>query len=234
MALQNPQKDKWKQLAGEAAANLVEKGMFVGLGTGSTANYFIRALGLRMREGLEIAGAVASSQTSYELAQSLGIPCDTLDRYPELDLYIDGADEIDHNLQLIKGAGGALLREKIVATASRRFIVIGDDDKQVRRLGLRYPVPVEVVPFAVTPARRHLEALGAQVTPRLLDGQTFITENCNMILDCSFPAGINDASYLDAQLHQITGVVETGLFLNIATQAILAGPEGLHSIPEQP
>src|SRR5690242_1959147 len=135
MALHETQQDVWKRLAGEAAARLVEDGMMIGLGTGSTASAFIRALGQRVQAGLKVAGAVASSQASYDLAISLGIPCGNLDTYPDLDLYIDGADEIDPNLQLIKGAGGAHLHEKVVATISRRFIVIGDITKQVTQLG---------------------------------------------------------------------------------------------------
>jgi ribose 5-phosphate isomerase A len=229
----NSQQDIWKQQVGEAAARLVREGMFIGLGTGSTANYFIRALGTRVRAGLRIGGAVASSQASHDLAASLGIPCTDLDTRPELDLYIDGADEIDFQLQLIKGAGGALLREKVVATAARQFIVIGDSTKQVSHLGRRFPVPVEIVPFAIAPIRKRLKALGAQVTLRQKATNTpFITENANIILDCTFPNGIDDAPDLDARIHSIIGVVETGLFLNIASRAIIAGPEGISYLPD--
>ncbi len=125
------QQDTWKQLAGEEAAKLVEAGMVIGLGTGSTANYFISALAQRIQKGLRIIGAVSSSQASKDLADNLGIPTTDLDTHPDLDLYVDGADEIDHELHLLKGAGGALLREKIVASAARRFIVIADISKQV-------------------------------------------------------------------------------------------------------
>lgn len=231
MNTQISQQDLWKRQVGEAAAQLVEDGMLIGLGTGSTANFFIRALGARIQAGLRVAGAVSSSQASLSLAASLGIPCSDLDTHPELDLYIDGADEIDPQLQLIKGAGGALLREKVVATAARQFAVIGDHTKQVTRLGLRFPVPVEIVPFAVTPVRKHLEALGARVEMRQRNNAPFITENANLILDCTFSDGIDNATYLDAQMHKIVGVVETGLFLGIATRAIIAGPDGLSYLP---
>lgn len=232
MALHETQQDVWKRLVGQAAAKLVEDGMLIGLGSGSTARAFIQAFGQRVQAGLNIAGAVASSQASLDLAASFGISCGNLDTYPDLDLYIDGTDEIDPNLQLIKGAGGAHLHEKVVATISRRFIVIGDITKQVTQLGQRFPVPVETIPFALTPVRQRLEALGAHVELRQKNGVTFITESHNVILDCTFPGGISHAPHLDAQLHSIVGVVETGLFLNMAHQAMIAGPEGIHTFPE--
>ncbi len=230
MTLYENQQDGWKRLVGEAAANLVENGMLIGLGTGSTAKAFIEALGQRVQAGLKIAGAVASSQASRDLAVSVGIPCADLDIYPDLDLYIDGADEIGPNLQLIKGAGGALLHEKIVATAAHRFVVIGDITKIVTQLGHRCALPVETIPFALTPVRRRIEALGASVQLRQKNGVQVITESHNLILDCTFPAGMSDAPHLDALLHRIVGVVETGLFLNMAQQAIIAGPEGLRTL----
>ncbi|SRR6266700_4711538 len=224
------QHDTWKQMVGEAAAQLVEDGMLVGLGTGSTANQLIYALGRRVQQGLRIMGTVSSSQASQNLAASLGIPISDLDTHPELDLYIDGADEIDPQLSLIKGAGGALLREKVVASSSRRVVVIADSSKLVTQLGHRFPVPVETVPFAATPVRKHLETLGASVNVRQREGQIFITENHNLILDCTFPNGIVDPIDLDARLHRIVGVVETGLFLHMARQAIIGGPDGVQTI----
>jgi ribose 5-phosphate isomerase A len=223
--------DTWKQLAGNAAAKFVEDGMIVGLGSGSTATFFIYALAQRIQSGLRIAGTVASSQASKDLAENLGIPVSDLDTHPELDLYIDGADEIDSQLRLIKGGGGALLREKIVASASRRFVVVGDITKQVTQLGQHFPVPVEVVPFGATPVRKRLEALGASVQIRQLAGNTFITENGNVILDCTFPNGIADPEDVNARMRSIVGVVETGLFLNMATQAIIGGPNGVTLLP---
>jgi ribose 5-phosphate isomerase A len=224
------QRDTWKQMVGEAAAQLVEDGMLVGLGTGSTANQLIYALGRRVQQGLRIQSTVSSSQASHDLAASLGIPVSNLDTYPELDLYIDGADEIDPQLGLIKGAGGALLREKIVASSSRRFVVIADSSKLVKQLGHLSPVPVEIIPFAVAPVHKRLEALGAIVNVRQREGQVFITENHNLILDCTFPNGIANPTDLDARLHHIVGVVETGLFLHMAQQAIIGGPDGVQTI----
>jgi ribose 5-phosphate isomerase A len=223
----NSQRESWKQMAGEAAAKLVEDGMFIGLGTGSTAKAFIRALGQRVQAGLHIPGAIASSQESADLAASLGIPITTLDLHPELDLYVDGADEIDPQLRLIKGGGGALLREKIVATASKRFIVITDVTKKVQYLGLTFPLPIEVIPFALTPVRLQLEASGITAQLRQHAGEPFYTENHNVILDCNYSHGISNPSEIDAKLCDIVGVVETGLFYNIVDQAIIAGPEGI-------
>jgi ribose 5-phosphate isomerase A len=225
------QQDQWKQLVGEAAAQLVEDGMVIGIGSGTTSARMIRALAQRIQAGLHIVGAVPSSHASQELANSLGIPLTNLDTHPELDLYIDGADEIDPLLRLIKGGGGALLREKVVASTARRFIVIADVTKQVAVLGQKCPVPVEVIPFAVTPVRRRLQALGAAVQVRQHDGQPFITDNGNMILDCGFPGGIADPVEMDAHMHRIVGVVETGLFLGMAQGAIIGGPQGVKTIP---
>lgn len=228
----NIEQDTWKQIAATAAANLVEDGMVVGLGTGSTSNFLIYALAQRVQSGLHIVGAVSSSQASQDLAANLGIPVTNLDTHPTLDLYIDGADEIDTQLNLLKGAGGALLREKIVASAARRFIVIADVTKQVTHLGQTFPVPVETVPFAITPVRKHLEALGAVVTTRIITGKPFVTENGNIILDCAFSGGISDPIGLNANMHRIVGVVETGLFLGMAEQVLIGGPEGVLTLPE--
>jgi ribose 5-phosphate isomerase A len=221
------QQDTWKRLVGEASANLIEDGMLLGLGSGTTATQMIYAVGRRIQEGLRITGAVPTSQASEELARKLGIPLTDLDTHPLLDLAIDGADEIDGQLRLIKGGGGALLREKIVASSARRFIVIGDATKQVAQLGRNTPLPVEAVPFAATPVSKRLEALGASVRLRRSGDNVFFTENCNIILDCIFAGGIVDPEDLEAHIRRIVGVVETGLFLNIAERAIIGGPEGV-------
>lgn len=231
MTIQRKEQDLWKQRAGEAAAQLVEDGMVIGLGTGSTANYLVRALGERVRNGLSIVGAVSSSQATQDLAASLQIPLTDLDHYPELDLYIDGADEIDPQLQLIKGAGGALVREKILATSAKRFVVIADPSKLVPQLGHIFPLPVEVTPLGRTPVQRRLEALGAQVVLRVRNGKIFVSDNHNNILDCTFPQGITDPETLDTRIHSIVGVVETGLFLNMTNQVILGGPDGVKVLP---
>jgi ribose 5-phosphate isomerase A len=228
---QETQQETWKRLAGEAAAELIETGMVIGVGTGSTVGYLIQALARRIQHGLQIVGAVPTSHSTEQLAGSLGIPLTNLDIHPELDLTIDSTDEIDSELRLIKGGGGALLREKIVVTAARRFVVIGDVTKQVPILGHHAPLPIEVVPFGATPVRRRLEALGASVQLRQKAGQMFLTENCNVILDCSFANGISDPVELDARIHEIVGVVETGLFLHMTQQAIIGGPEGIKLLP---
>ncbi len=156
-----------KQMAGEEAVKYIENGMVIGIGTGTTAAYMIHALAQRLRRGLTIMGAVPTSQATAQLASSLGIPLTDLDAHPQLDLVIDGADEIDSQLRLIKGGGGALLREKIVATASRRFIVIADTSKLVPQLGQTAPVPVETIPFAMTPVHRQLRERDAQRRQRV-------------------------------------------------------------------
>lgn len=221
------QQQMWKQQAAEAAAELIEDGMVIGIGTGTTAAFLIQAIARRMQAGLQIKAAISTSQASARLAQSLNIPLSTLEAYPEIDLDIDGADEIDEHLYLIKGGGGALLREKIVASASRQFIIIADATKQVTRLGTHFPLPIEVVPFALPTVRHRLKELGAQVEQRMAGENAFITDNANIILDCRFPEGIADPQALQETLCHIVGIVETGLFLNLATGAVIAGPAGV-------
>ncbi|HEU5376614.1 MAG TPA: ribose-5-phosphate isomerase RpiA [Ktedonobacteraceae bacterium] len=221
----------YKHMVGVAAAELIEPGMVIGLGTGTTAAELVRALAERLRNGLKIVGAVPTSLETAQLAESLGIPLVSLDTHPTLDLAIDGADEIDPQLNLIKGGGGALLREKVVAAAARQFVVISDGSKLVPRLGTHFALPVEVVPFALTPVRRSLEALGASVEPRMRANQLFVTDNHNAILDCRFPAGIADPQELQKRLCMLAGVVEHGLFLGMAQRALVAGPAGIHTLP---
>jgi ribose 5-phosphate isomerase A len=223
----NDQQVKWKRLAGEAAATLIEEGMVIGLGSGTTATQMIYALGRRIQEGLRIVGAVPTSHASEDLARKLGIPITDLDTHPVLDLDIDGADEIDQQLRLIKGGGGALLREKIVASSARRFVVIADATKSVARLGQHFPLPIEVVPIAAKPVTKRIEDLGATVQLRHSGGSVFLTENCNIILDCFFVHGLADPDELDTRIQSIVGVVETGLFLHMAERAIIGGPEGI-------
>ncbi|MGZ3615422.1 MAG: ribose-5-phosphate isomerase RpiA [Ktedonobacteraceae bacterium] len=223
----NGQQVKWKRQVGEAAVTFIEEGMVIGLGSGTTATQMIYALGRRIQEGLRIIGAVPTSHASEDLARKLGIPITDLDTHPMLDLDIDGADEIDQQLRLIKGGGGALLREKIVASSARRFVVIADATKQVAQLGQHFPLPVEVVPIAAKPVTNHLVDLGATVQLRHSEGNVFLTENCNIILDCFFANGIADPDVLDTRIHSIVGVVETGLFLHMAERAIIGGPEGI-------
>ena len=230
-AMQNKiQQESWKHLAGVEAAKLVQDGMVIGLGSGSTATHLAYALAERIAAGLRIAGAVPTSQATEQLARNLGIPLTDLDTSPELDLDIDGADEIDEQLNLIKGGGGALLREKIVAAASRRFVVIADSTKLVKRLGRGTPVPVEVIPFGLTPVSRRLEALGGEVRVRQLGGTRYYTDNGNLIADCFFANGLADPQEFHREVRNIVGVVETGLFLHMAEMAIIGGPDGIKYI----
>ena len=221
-----------KREAAARAVQAVEPGMTLGLGTGSTVAHFLELLGGRVRAG-ELPGVVGvpSSIWTEEEAHRLGIPLATLAERPHLDLTVDGADEVTPELDLIKGMGGALLREKIVAQASERFVIIADAGKAVDRLGTRSPLPVEVVAWGWTGHVAELEARGAEVTVRTQeDGEPFVSDNGNLILHCRFPGGIGDARSLDTELHARAGVVETGLFLGMATEAILAGADGVRHL----
>ncbi|KLA06406.1 ribose 5-phosphate isomerase A [Bacillus cereus group sp. MYBK77-1] len=217
-----------KQLAGEYAANFVKDGMKVGLGTGSTAYWAIQKLGQRVKEGLSIQ-AVPTSKETEALAKQLNIPLILLNDVQRLDLTIDGADEIDSNLQLIKGGGGALLREKIVASSSKELIIIADESKFVTRLGT-FPLPVEIIPFSWKQTERKIQSLGCQTTLRLKNNEIFITDNNNMIVDCIFPNHIATPSDLHKRLKMITGVVETGLFVNMTSKAIIGTKNGIQEL----
>ena len=207
------QQDREKRASAKEAAALVEDGMTVGLGTGSTAAHLIERLGERIRQGLRMQGVPTSRQTA-QLARERDIPLTSLDTSPQPDLTIDGADEVDGSMQLIKGGGGALLREKIVAAASRRMVVIVDSGKLVKRLGA-FPLPVEVVPFGWKPAARQLERLGGRPVLRQTGSeQPFRSDEGNYILDCHFEQ-ISDADELAQRIDQIVGVVEHGLFINL-------------------
>jgi ribose 5-phosphate isomerase A len=217
--------DEAKLAVAQRAVEFVEDGMRVGLGTGTTATMFIRALGEKVKSGLTIR-CVASSDASHTLAASLGMQVTTLDQLPELDLYIDGADEIGPELALIKGGGGALLREKIVASSATRFIVVADTTKVVAHLG-RFPLPVEVVKMALPLVQSSLDALGLQPVQRQAkSGGPYLTDEGNYIVDCS--AGtIMDPEQLANSIRQIVGVVEHGLFLHMAALALVAGENGV-------
>jgi len=216
-----------KQAAAESAVALVEDGMILGLGTGSTAKLAVDALGKRVAAGLHVIG-IPTSEFTAQQARSLGIPLSTLDEHPEIDLTIDGADEVEAGtLNLIKGRGGALLREKIVASASKRLVIIVDESKLVQRLGSKFAVPVELVPFGWPAATRRLEGLGAKVALRSsADGKPFVTDGGHYIVDCAF-GPIAAPSQLDHELNNIVGVVEHGLFLKMASQVIVAGQNGV-------
>jgi ribose 5-phosphate isomerase A len=211
--------DREKQAAARAAVALVESGNIVGLGSGSTASWMIHLLGERVRDGLKIVG-VPTSERTRQLAEQLGIPLATVDEYPQMDIDIDGADEVDAQLNLIKGGGGALLREKIIASASRRFIVVADSSKQVARLG-KFPLPVEVIPFAQKLIASQITALGARASLRQYAyGNPFVTDEGHHILDCTF-GEIGDPASLANKLRAMPGVVEHGLFIGMAEMALI-------------
>ncbi|WP_151734713.1 ribose-5-phosphate isomerase RpiA [Paenibacillus tengchongensis] len=218
-----------KQLAAEKAVEYITDGMKVGLGTGSTAYWAIRKLGERVKEGLQIT-AVATSQASEDQARELGIPLLAFGDIDRLDVTIDGADELDGGLQLIKGGGGALLREKIVATGSARMIVIADESKVVDTLG-QFPLPVEIVPFAWEWTLAALGKLGCQAELRRKGGELYKTDNGNYIADCRFGA-IASAPELALALQRIPGVVEHGLFIGIASLAIVGHADGSITVIE--
>jgi len=223
--------DALKVAAAERALAFVEPGMRLGLGTGSTAARFVDALGRKVAAGLDVV-CVATSAATQAQAETLGIRMTTLDEAPFLDLTVDGADEVDGELRLIKGGGGALLREKIVATASGRMIVIADASKKVATLGA-FPLPLEVVAFGLTATRNMITALAADagcegdIRVRMLPGgKPFLTDGGNLILDCHF-GRIDEPEELDEALKLIPGVVENGLFIGIADLAIIAGADGV-------
>ena len=221
--------DDLKSMAGRDAASSVGCGMRLGLGTGSTVAHFLVHLGDRIARGelTDIVGVPTSVRTEMA-ARELRIPLATLERLGTLDLTVDGADEVDPHLDLLKGLGGALLREKMVAQASARMLVVVDEAKVVNRLGERAPVPVEVVPFEFASHLKWLAGLGAEPVVRAVaDGEAYRTDNGNLIVDCHFPGGIECPAELEERLARRAGVVESGLFLGMAGEAVVAGADGV-------
>lgn len=209
-----------KEAAARASLRFIEDGQIVGLGSGSTATRFIKLLGEEVRKGLRIRGIPTSVQ-SKELAETLGIPLTTLDECQEIAVTVDGADEVDPQLRLIKGGGGALLREKIVASATRQLVIVADGSKQVTKLG-KFPLPVEVIRFAQALVAKRIAALGARVELRKLpDGKPFVTDENNHILDCHF-GEIRYPDDLARELSEMPGVVEHGLFVGMASVVLVA------------
>jgi ribose 5-phosphate isomerase A len=220
--------DEAKRMAARRALDFVEDGMLLGLGSGTTSRMFIEELGARVKQGLRVRG-IATSTSSRQLAESLSIPIITFDDSPVLDLAVDGADEVGPGLALIKGGGGALLREKIVASAARKFIVIADSSKLVYQLG-RFPLPVEVIQMALPVVTRKLDAF--DLNPKLRhrpDGATFITDEGNFIVDCSC-GEITDPAKTAGDIRGIPGVVEHGLFLKMASFALIASDQGVMEV----
>jgi ribose 5-phosphate isomerase A len=211
-----------KRKAAEAAADRVTDGMALGLGTGSTVQYALVRLGQRMAEGWDLVG-VPTSRATADLAKDIGIPLTTLDEHPNLDLAIDGADEVDPSLNLTKGLGGALLREKIVAAASEAFLVVVDESKVVGNLGEKVPLPVEVLPFGARRTQERLRDLGCQPSLWLEGGDPYRTDNENYVMLCRFD-GIPDPQGLARRLQEIPGVIEHGLFLDMAETVFVGRP----------
>lgn len=211
------------------AAAMVEPGMVVGLGTGRAAAMFVRALARRIGEGLDVRG-VPTSRRTEELARELGIPLAGLEEISAVDLDVDGADEVDPSLDLIKGHGGALLRERVVASVSTTFVILAGEEKIVPRLGSRMSVPVEVVPFAAPVSKRKLEALGGDVRLRLSEGgRPFVSDNGNHILDARFDE-IADGSDLERRIDALPGVVDCGLFIGMADLVLVQSDSGFRRL----
>ena len=221
-----------KQRAAEAALDYVRSDTVIGLGTGSTFDFFLPALAEALKSGRfrNVAGVPTSDRTA-ERAKELGIPIRSLVQIDRLDVAIDGADEITPELDLIKGLGGALLREKIVAQHAWSLIIVADASKRVARLGTRSPLPVEVVPFEHEAHARFLATLGCEpVLRRAADGSPFRTDNGNLLYDCHFPHGIDNPRRIERALHAYAGVIESGLFLRLAKVALIGEPDGVQTL----
>jgi ribose 5-phosphate isomerase A len=217
-----------KEVAGRRAAELVRDGMTLGLGTGSTVHFVLLALAERIRtEGLRVRGVPTSRDTERK-ARELAIPLATLNKVEALDLTIDGADEIDPAFNMIKGGGGALLREKVVASITRKEVIVATPNKVVARLGTTFALPVEVVPFARETVARQLRGLGCEPSLRRAGTKTFKTDNHNCILDCRFANGIDDARALERKLAGIPGIVESGLFIGLAHVLVVGRDDGTY------
>ena len=218
-------KDEIKQAVAKRAADFVTDGMTLGIGTGSTAKHLLYALAARMKDGLRFTGVPTSAQTE-QFALELNIPMMSLDEADEIQLAIDGADEVSEQLDLIKGGGGAFLQEKMVAFAASKFIVIGDESKLVSSLG-KFPLPVEVVPYGIERIKKHIADFGCkQISLRHRNDKVYITDHGHYVLDCHFGM-INDPAQLNISLKEIPGIVETGLFLQMADVALIGYANGM-------
>jgi len=220
------EREELKKLAGEEAVKHVEDGMIVGLGTGSTVEYTLRKLGRLVKDGLKIQGIPTSVHTK-RIAKEENIPLTTLEENPEIDVTVDGADEVDSNLNLIKGGGGALTREKIIAFHSKKLIIVIDDSKVVKALGIDFPLPVEVIKFSWPCTKKALEKFECNVKLRkVMADEPYITDNGNYILDCEFER-IEEPEVMEKEINLIPGVVENGLFIDLAHEVIVGGKQGI-------
>lgn len=220
-----------KRIAAEKAVELIEDGMIIGLGTGSTVKYALKKIGERVEKGLSIKGIPTSNETK-KLAMKYNIPLTILDEHEEIDLTIDGADEIDSDLNLIKGGGGALTREKIIAFHSKKLLIIADDSKVVKSLGIDFPLPVEVVKYAWKATKRSLEKFECECVLRKIFDDPFITDNGNYIIDCEF-LRIPEPEEMEQEINMIPGVVENGLFIGLADKAIVGSSQGIMTLEKE-
>jgi len=217
-----------KKLAAEKAVDYVENGMILGLGTGSTVEYTLKKLGKMLKNGLDIKGIPTSLHTK-KIAKMENIPLTTIEEHPEIDLTIDGADEVDSELNLIKGGGGALTREKIIAYHSKRVIIVIDETKVVKALGIDCPLPVEVVKYGWMQTKGKLQEYGCNIELRKIMNDPYITDNSNYILDCEFER-IEDPEKLEVDINNIPGVVENGLFIGLADDVIVGSKQGIKTL----
>lgn len=220
--------DDLKRQAALVAAEEIRDGMIVGLGTGSTASHFIRALGVKVQQGMRVKG-IPTSEESAHLAEQCGIPLTTFREHPDIDVTVDGADEVSPQLELIKGLGGALVREKIVAHASKRVVIVVDEGKLVQRLGERTVIPVEVIPLAAGRVSRLLKQWGGESAVREKNGKLFVSDNGNWILDWKHGV-IDQAAVLEGQLKSVTGVVDSGIFAGVAQMVVVEGAQGIRKL----
>ena len=220
--------DDLKRSAALAALDEIRDGMVVGLGSGSTASIFIRELGERVRSGLKVVG-IPTSETSRRIAEEVQVPLTTLGQHPRIDVTVDGADEVSPELDLIKGLGGALVREKIVAHATDRVVIVVDESKLVPVLGTHTGIPVEVIPFAIDVVIDRLNGWGGHGKIRERHGERFVSDNHNFIIDWK-PGEIREPATLEKQLKGVTGIVDSGLFCNVAQVVIVAGSTGIRRL----
>jgi ribose 5-phosphate isomerase A len=225
------EQEEMKKLAAEKAVEYIEDGMIVGLGTGSTVEYALKKLGEMVKEGLKIQGIPTSLRTKKS-ATNYGIPLTDLKEHTEIDVTIDGADEVDSNLYLIKGGGGALTREKIIAYHSKKVIIIIDETKVTKRLGVDFALPVEVTKYGWTATMKTLEDLGCTPELRTIMGEPYITDNQNYIIDCDF-GKIDEPEVLEKDINSIPGVVENGLFIDLVSEVIVGSKQGLMTLEKQ-